>query len=301
MDENKFKCNICNKYYKSYQSLWNHKKKFHAQSMTNNDQNYIKQHNQNMTNNDHNTKIKKTENTICEYCNKTLSAYTHLRRHLKICKTKINILKENEQLKLKTQQQEQRILNIEQKLDNITNKMELTPTNNNTINNNTTNNNINKGTINNTTNNINVFKFGLETVLENLPKDEAVNLLRMTGFKSLVKSILLTYFSKRFPEGHILYMNNINDKHAVVYDKDKGKEILEPIDIAIDMAIQHRIVELDELKDKHKDELNEVQLNNINNIVDNEYPPHVCDKLKKMAVKNKDMVKITIDKVIASK
>ena len=33
MEENKFKCNDCEKYYKSYQSLWNHKKKFHTQNI----------------------------------------------------------------------------------------------------------------------------------------------------------------------------------------------------------------------------------------------------------------------------
>ncbi len=43
-------------------------------------------------------------------------------------------------------------------------------------------------------------------------------------------------------------MNNIKDEYAIVYDKDKGKETLEPIDSAIDMAIQHRIIELEELR-----------------------------------------------------
>ena len=71
--------------------------------------------------------------------------------------------------------------------------MELTTTNNNTTNN-ITNNNTNNGTINNTTN-INVFQFGLETVLENLPKYEAVDLLRMTGFKSLIKSTTFEFLT----------------------------------------------------------------------------------------------------------
>jgi hypothetical protein len=233
----------------------------------------------------------------CKYCSKIYSRMDNLNRHKKICKLKEEIYNQNEEL---IKQNNEIIKNQKELLKQNSEiiKTGITPT---TTNNNTTNNNTNNGTINNTTNNINVFQFGLETVLDNLPKNEAVDLLRMTGFKSLIKSLLLTYFSKKYPEGHILYMNNIKDEYAIVYDKDKGKETLEPIDSAIDMAIQNRITELEELKDKHKDELNEVQLNNINNIVDNEYPPHVCDKLKKMAVKNKEMVKTTIDKVIASK
>lgn len=293
MDINKFKCNVCNKYYKSYQSLWNHKKKFHSILTQNNL--YLPEDNSISPHNNSNIIVESINKLTCKYCSKIYSRMDNLNRHKKKCKLKEEIYNQNEEL---IKQNNEIIKNQKELLKQNSEliKTGITPT---TTNNNITNNNTNNGTINNTTNNINVFKFGLETVLENLPKDEAVNLLRMTGFKSLVKSILLTYFSKRFPEGHILYMNNINDKHAVVYDKDKGKEILEPIDTAIDMAIQHRIVELDELKDKHKDELNEVQLNNINNIVDNEYPPHVCDKFKKMAVKHKGMVKDTLDKVVS--
>ena len=198
-------------------------------------------------------------------------------------------------MKLTTQQQEQRILNIEQKLENITNKMELTTTNNKTTNN-ITNNNTNNGTINN----INVIQFGKETIIENLPKDELIALLRMTGYKSIIKSILYTYFSKRFPEGHVFYMNHIDDKHGIIYDKLTGKVILEPIDEVVDTAIQNRLTEFDELLDECKDELNEQQLNHINDITDGDYPPHLCKKVKQMAVKHKEMVKNTIDKVIAN-
>lgn len=90
----------------------------------------------------------------------------------------------------------------------------------------------------------------METVLESLPKDEAVDLLRMTGYKAIIKSILLTYFSKRFPEGHVFYMNNIKDKHAIIYDKRTSQKILEPIDVVVDTAIQNRLTEFDELLDK---------------------------------------------------
>ena len=33
--ENEYKCNICNKLYKSYQSLWNHNNKFHDTTSAN--------------------------------------------------------------------------------------------------------------------------------------------------------------------------------------------------------------------------------------------------------------------------
>ena len=84
--ENKYKCYICVKFYKSYQSLWHHNNRFHNQNMTKkvdiDDHNMTKkveidiEHDQNMT-------IKKTENICCEYCNKKLSTYTHRKRHEK--------------------------------------------------------------------------------------------------------------------------------------------------------------------------------------------------------------------------
>jgi len=57
-----FNCKSCNKKYGSYQSLWNHNKKFH--------------NNQNINDHQYN----------CENCNKNLSSRQSKWRHLKICK-----------------------------------------------------------------------------------------------------------------------------------------------------------------------------------------------------------------------
>jgi hypothetical protein len=307
MEENKFRCNECNKYYKSYQSLWNHKKKFHS-IISSNIPNISPTVENNIpilsSNIPTKIKIKKTKQTECEYCNKGLSSYKNLHRHMQKCKTKQNIIKENEELKNKTKQQEQQILNIEQKLDNINNIMEdiinktstgIITTNNNTTNNNS--NNTNNGTINNTNNNINIFTFGLETIIENLPKEDAVELLCLKGYGPLLRALMITHFLKNNPEGHNFFINDINDKYAIIYDTKTGTTIKEPIDEACDTTIQHRLVDLEELKDKHKEELNETQLNNIDYIVDNDYPPHIIDKLIKMACKNKDIVKNTLSNI----
>jgi hypothetical protein len=300
MEENKFKCNECGKYYKSYQSLWNHKKRFHDQIMTNIGHNDIKKNDQNMTKNDQTNKLKKTENSTCEYCNKILSAYTHLRRHLKICKTKQNIIKQNEEI-IKQQneiiKQNNEIIKQNEEIINKTSSG-LTTTNNNTTNNNTTNNNTNNGTINN---NINIYNFGSEKILENLPKVEAVELLCLSGYDPVLRGLKITHFSKDNPEGHTIFINNIDDKNATIYDAKKGTTISEPIEISADIAIQNTIWDLEDLKEKHKEELNKKQINNIDNIVVKDYPPHITDKFKKMAYENKDMVKKTMEQIVASK
>ena len=109
MSVKKHTCNICNKDYKSPQSLWNHKNKIHIdihQKSTNNihDIDKLSTTNQNKQNinNKEPPKIKKTENTLCNYCNNNFSCYSSLHRHLKICKANMKYLICRIQLLLKT-------------------------------------------------------------------------------------------------------------------------------------------------------------------------------------------------------
>jgi len=80
-----FKCNICNKLYKSYQSLWNHNHKFHnnlklniSNGIQNNSiPNNTKEPINTTTNND---------NCVCQFCNKKLSTRQSRWRHEKTCR-----------------------------------------------------------------------------------------------------------------------------------------------------------------------------------------------------------------------
>ena len=72
-----YKCNICNKNYKSYQSLWNHNFKFHKNTNTN-VYNSLKISIQNTNNTS-------DDNSICKYCDKKLSNRQSRWRHEKIC------------------------------------------------------------------------------------------------------------------------------------------------------------------------------------------------------------------------
>ena len=106
-----FNCKSCNKKYGSYQSLWNHNKKFH--------------NNQNINDYQYN----------CENCNKNLSSRQSKWRHLKICKkitcdgksksyNKVK-LKNEDTVKLKKENEE-----LKKELNNINN----VPINNQLIN-----------------------------------------------------------------------------------------------------------------------------------------------------------------------
>ena len=74
------KCNICNKIYSSYQSLWIHNKKYHVNNITKNNSNIV----------DNNPKINIiNDKSICKYCNKKFSCPQNRWKHEnKVCKEK---------------------------------------------------------------------------------------------------------------------------------------------------------------------------------------------------------------------
>ena len=73
-----YRCNICNKQYSSYQSLWIHNKKFHKKDNSETNHSII------IAQSLHNQKpIQK-----CTFCDKTFSHYNNKWRHEKTCKNK---------------------------------------------------------------------------------------------------------------------------------------------------------------------------------------------------------------------
>ena len=98
-----FKCNVCNKYYSSYQSLWIHNKKYHNPNVSVSVPNVIQtktnviQKESNVASSTVNTNILE-----CKYCHKTYANRHSKSKHLKICKEKKikddEILKKNNDL-----------------------------------------------------------------------------------------------------------------------------------------------------------------------------------------------------------
>jgi hypothetical protein len=98
-----FKCNVCNKYYSSYQSLWIHNKKYHNTNVTqsvpivNLKKSNVIQKESIITSSTVNTNILE-----CKYCHKTYANRHSKSKHLKNCKEKKikddEILKKNNDL-----------------------------------------------------------------------------------------------------------------------------------------------------------------------------------------------------------
>jgi hypothetical protein len=205
-------CEICMKNYSSYQSLWNHNKKFHKDKKCNNknicDDNIIF--------------VKKADFNLlqCYYCNKEFSNTSNKSRHIKTCKeiySNIQLIETdkykcdicNKGFNCKTSIYRHReVCKETEEHSKITNI--VINNNNNVTNNNITNNN------NIVINNIIINKLGEENI-DSINKNDILNLFDKE-FLSIIKFIELIYFNKKLPENHIFCSPNLNNKIVKIYD-----------------------------------------------------------------------------------
>ena len=146
-----FFCKLCEKKYKSYQSLWNHNNKFHQEL------------NIQIINDNKNNPYK------CSYCNMSFTRNNSMKNHMiNRCKRKLTIIEENNKLKKEMEILKQQMVS-------------KTSTTNNTT------NNINNGIINNI---IYINKTGSENYLE-LNEKETTEIFskEISGVVSLIKYI----------------------------------------------------------------------------------------------------------------
>ena len=198
------------KNYASYQSLWNHNKKFHKDKNCNNKKICV----------DNIIFVKKADFNLlqCYYCNKEFSNTSNKSRHIKICKE----IYLNIQL-IETDKYKCDICNkgfncktsIYRHREVCKETEELSKTTNIVINNNITNNNITNNN-NIVINNITINKLGEENI-DSINKNDILNLFDKE-FLSIIKFIELIYFNKKLPENHIFCSPNLNNKIVKIYD-----------------------------------------------------------------------------------
>jgi len=178
-----YNCEICNKEYKSYQSLWNHNKIKHSELCL---------------------KISNKECKFsCDLCNKKFTRNDNLKYHKNnTCK-----IKNNETNKINIL--EEKIEQLENKINNISN---------NTLNNISNNNNSN---VNNGTVNIYINKTGTENVLElnDSEKNEIFN-KELCGIVSFIKFI---NFNERLPNNHSFCTKSLEGKYLLSYNTEEEK------------------------------------------------------------------------------
>jgi hypothetical protein len=189
-----YNCNLCNKEYKSYQSLWNHNK--------------IKHNEIRVINNNKECKFS------CDTCNKKFRRNANLKYHKNnTCKNNI-ILKNDDINKINILENE--IIELKNKINNISNNI-INNKNNSNITNNTNNNcNVNNGTVN-----IYINKTGTENVLElnDSEKNEIFN-KEIYGIVSFIKFI---NFNERLPNNHSFCTKSLEGKYLLSYNTEEEK------------------------------------------------------------------------------
>jgi hypothetical protein len=259
MTENKsvFCCNVCNKKYKSYNSLGNHNRKFHnsiqsspnvakfSLDIANYSLNIAKNSENNMT------------NYNCRLCNKIYNNYKSRWTHEKKCKNKNNLLiiKNDELTELKN-----KIIELENKISN--NNIITNNTNNGITNTNNGTTNTNNGTINNTTNTTNnIIKISLgDEDMQVLSKSDK-KMIMNSGFSSMIRLIETIHLNNNYKQFQNVQIPNLKDKYAKCYDDKINNFITKSKIEIIDEIIAYRTMNLKEIHGKYNK--NTIKHNNV--------------------------------------
>ena len=260
-----FECKVCCKDYKSYQSLWNHNKRFHVKSVIQCDTSVIQ-----------NSLVCDTSvinnPLICKFCNRTFNFRNNRWKHEKICKKnnidkeqqakelekkklELEIAKENNKLAKennKKLKEEAKILQLKIKLqkakqvDNVTlkklNKLLLQHRANiqNNSNNNNTNSNNNINIVNN-----NVFQIkqvGNENITETLSYNEKKAIIKASN-SPLEKLIEIAHCGNHDQFKNVI-ITNIKDDYLYNYDEKSGVFILSNKTNLMRFLVNNRIEDL---------------------------------------------------------
>ena len=273
--DKKFICKTCNRYYKSYQSLWNHNKKFHSIN-NHNITNHNHTDNQNITINNHNK-------YNCKYCNKQFNFNQNKWRHEKKCnKTlikKYNDLKEENEL-LKEE--------FKKEIDNLKNQM-LELMNKNCKMHPKTLQKINKQMNNqlnncNITNNINIVQLGNENILETLSEKEKLKILSHC-YGSFDKLIECVHFNPKYPQFKNITITNLKDDYAYKYDEKQNKFIACKKEELLEDLLDNRVIDLEEILDENIEKINNVKISKIKDLIDKLYDKELLYNTKKSDIK----------------
>jgi hypothetical protein len=240
-----YNCNICNKNYSSYKSLWNHNKKFH---------------NTIVVNNTHNTsKLLKNPSKIlnfeCEFCKKKFNRKDNLQRHIKICK-----INENKTTNSKINELEKTIIELKNQVSIlIKEKGKIHHKTLQKINNQL--NNINNGSIINNT----YVKFG-DVEYEKILDKKKIKHILYCQYQSLEESIKQIHFNDDLPEYSNIFITNMKDDLAYVFNGTQFLSVRK--NEMLNELIDTHIKEINLSLEKNKSKLNEKYVTRLEKFID---------------------------------
>jgi len=258
-----YRCNICNKYYKTRQSLWNHNNRYHKD-----DNNHISS---NVTHNEdlitkctsklpQNEAINKNKMS-CIRCKKEFSRKDNLKRHEKTCKKNISE-DQNEMINLLIEQlkeQQQQNQEMKKTLMEIINKnCKIHPKTLQKINKqlNGDNNTINEITNNTINNNYNIIALGHENLTDVFSRKEKMAILKYR-YCSLPHLVEYTHFNDKYPQFKNILITNTQNTLAYKLDNKKKKFITVNKNDLLDDIIDERMCDLSSFYEELENDLDE--------------------------------------------
>jgi hypothetical protein len=235
---NKYVCNICNKYYSSRQNLWKHNNKFHIDQKSSESNIEVDT-----------VTLQKSKIYRCIKCNKNFIYKQSKWRHEQTCNEDKNTNNKIEKIEndfenLKNENDE--LKNI---VTNLLKTCKIHPKTLQKINRQLVNN----GNINNNTTINNTFvKFGAVGFEKVLTNKQILSILDKP-FVSLEESIRLIHFNEDLPEYNNIYITNMKDDLAYIFDGNKFVSVKKN-DIIADM-IENYAYEIELSFDNNKNKL----------------------------------------------
>ena len=244
-------CKHCNKSYKSQQSRSNHYRIYHILESNPKVTLASLKSNPKVTLN-----LCEIKNFTCRYCDKMYKYKQGKYKHEQSC--------DNKELKddnITISELKKENLEIKNTLSELLKLCKIHPKTLQKINNQLVNGNINNGTINNTVNNntVNIVKFGTEELNKILTQSETLKILNRK-MCSLEESIKMIHFNDARPEFKNIYITNLKDQYAYIYDGNKFIAVLKSdiLETLVDNHIENIEYSADEYKEKLNDKTIEV-------------------------------------------
>ena len=207
-----YRCNICDKKYSSQSSLCNHNKKFHTTKSIPISIPIVP------------VSVPVCVQNIyqCKYCNKIYANRHSKWKHQNMCKNKIDININNNNNINNINNNNNKLEKIENMLKELLEKnckihpKTLQKINKQLINNINTTNNINNGTIINNT----FVKFGNEQLSSLLKRNDMLKIINKNCL-CIEESIKSVHFNKNLPEYNNIFITNMKDTIAYIFDGTK--------------------------------------------------------------------------------
>jgi hypothetical protein len=259
-------CNICNKKYKSYQSLWNHKHKYHTNEHPQTTSNLL-QTTSNLLQTASNKQIKKIN---CDICEKIFSRTDNLKRHkLKCNKNELNkICQIKEEIKEELKKEFQVEIN---KLKKSTTNIKI-------------HGNIINGNNHDSGPKQIIYKTGSENI-DQISYNE-VSTIFDNEISSVIKLIELVNFSENKPENHSFCSTALESPYLSFYNTDTKSVNKERKRYFFEEVICKSIQNHEILYSKFKNKFNSVKrkkiednITNLKKIKENSFSSKIMDEI----------------------